>query len=151
MLQHDVTSPNIYSRIYKISGAKGSSLKYPLPGRMSLGDENWFGPDKMAELEKKYEPPIVTKLGAMAKQVGGHGGMDFLMDWRTIDCLRNGLPLDIDVYDAASWSSIAPLSESSVARNSAAVAIPDFTSGSWKTNQPVDNQLQKGANTKVFV
>ena len=151
MLQHDVTSPNIYSRIYKISGAKGSSLKYPLPGRMSLGDENWFGPDKMAELEKKYEPPIVTKLGSMAKQVGGHGGMDFLMDWRTIDCLRNGLPLDIDVYDAASWSSIAPLSESSVARNSAAVAIPDFTSGSWKTNQPVDNQLQKGANTKVFV
>ncbi len=47
----------------------------------------------------------------MAKQVGGHGGMDFLMDWRTIDCLRNGLPLDIDVYDAAAWSAVAPLSE----------------------------------------
>ena len=151
MLQHDVTSPNIYSRIYKISGSRGSSLKYPLPGRMSLGDENWFSQEKMAELEKKYEPPIVTKLGQMAKQVGGHGGMDFLMDWRTIDCLRNGLPLDIDVYDAASWSSIAPLSESSVATHSAAISIPDFTRGSWKTNQPVDNQLQKGANTKVFV
>ena len=151
MLQHDVTSPNIYSRIYKISGSKGSSLKYPLPGRMALGDENWFSQETMAELEKKYEPPIVSKLGAMARQVGGHGGMDFLMDWRTIDCLRNGLPLDIDVYDAASWSSIAPLSESSVANRSARVAIPDFTSGSWKNNQPVDNQLQKGANTKVFV
>jgi predicted dehydrogenase len=151
MLQHDVTSPNIYSRIYKISGSKGSSLKYPLPGKMALGDENWFNAEKMSELEKKYEPPIVAKLGSLAKQVGGHGGMDFLMDWRTIDCLRNGLPLDIDVYDAASWSSIAPLSESSVANRSAAVAIPDFTRGSWKTNQPVDNQLQKGANTKVFV
>jgi predicted dehydrogenase len=151
MLQHDVTSPNIYSRIYKISGTKGSSLKYPLPGRMALGDENWFSQEKMAELEKKYEPPIVAKLGAMAKQVGGHGGMDFLMDWRTIDCLRNGLPLDIDVYDAASWSSIAPLSEYSVARSSISVPIPDFTSGSWKLNQPLDNQLLKGANTKVFV
>ena len=61
----------------------------------------------------------------MAKQVGGHGGMDFLMDWRTIDCLRNGLPLDIDVYDAAAWSAVAPLSEWSVANHSN--SINDFT------------------------
>jgi hypothetical protein len=151
MLQHDVTSPNIYSRIYKVSGSKGSSLKYPLPGRMALGDEGWFGQEKFMEFEKKYEPPIVTRLGTLAKQVGGHGGMDFLMDWRTIDCLRNGLPLDIDVYDAASWSAIAPLTESSVANRSNPVAIPDFTSGSWKTNQPVDILLQKGGNTGVTV
>jgi hypothetical protein len=87
----------------------------------------------------------------MAKQVGGHGGMDFLMDWRTIDCLRNGLPLDIDVYDAATWSAIGPLSEWSVSHRSNSIDVPDFTKGSWKTNQPVDIQLQKGGNTKVLV
>jgi hypothetical protein len=87
----------------------------------------------------------------MAKQVGGHGGMDFLMDWRTIDCLRNGLPVDMDVYDAALWSAIAPLSEKSVANRSNSVDIPDFTSGSWKENQPIDISLQKGGTTKVVM
>jgi hypothetical protein len=87
----------------------------------------------------------------MAKQVGGHGGMDFLEDWRLIDCLRNGLPLDQDVYDAALWSSIAPLSEKSVANRSNSVDVPDFTSGSWKTNQPVDILLEKGGNTKIKI
>ncbi|MNR58969.1 Glycosyl hydrolase family precursor [compost metagenome] len=68
--------------------------------------------------------------------------MDFLMDWRLIDCLRNGLPLDIDVYDTASWSAIKPLSEISVANRSNSIDIPDFTGGSWKTNRPVDILLQ---------
>jgi len=76
--------------------------------------------------------------------------MDFLMDWRTIDCLRNGLPVDMDVYDAALWSSIGPLSEKSVATRSGSIDIPDFTSGSWKTNKPVDISFEKGANTSVI-
>ena len=85
----------------------------------------------------------------MAKQVGGHGGMDFIMDWRLIDCLRNGLPLDQDVYDAALWSSIGPLSELSVANRSSSVDIPDFTCGSYKTNKPVDISMTKGGNTGI--
>ncbi len=149
-LQHDVTSPNIYSRIYKISGTKGSALKYPLPGKIAMaGNENWVTPQGYSDLEKKYSPDIVTRVGELAKKIGGHGGMDFLMNWRLIDCLRNGLPLDIDVYDAAAWSAIAPLTEWSVANHSKAINIPDFTSGSWKTNQPVDNTLQKGGTTKL--
>jgi predicted dehydrogenase len=148
-LQHDVTSPNIYSRIYKISGTKGSSLKYPLPGRFALGGENWLSQEAYQNLENEYTPAIVKKVGEMARKVGGHGGMDFIMDWRTIDCLRNGLPLDIDVYDAAVWSSIAPLSEWSVANHSNPIAVPDFTSGSWKTNRPVDILLQNAGNTGV--
>lgn len=151
LLQHDVTSPNVYSRIYKISGTKGSSLKYPLPGKLAIGQEDWVKADEYKKLEEKYTPPIVTKLGEMAKQVGGHGGMDFLMDWRMIDCLRNGIPLDIDVYDAAAWSSIGPLSEKSIATRSNSIDIPDFTSGAWKTNEPVDVFLQKGGNTKVIL
>ena len=149
MLQHDVTSPNVYSRIHKISGTKGSCLKYPLEGRIAFGHEDWVTAEEYKNLEAKYTPPIVRKIGEMAKQVGGHGGMDFLMDWRTIDCLRNGLPVDMDVYDAALWSSIAPLSEKSVANRSNSMDIPDFTSGSWKTNQPVDISLEKGGTTKV--
>ena len=105
----------------------------------------------MKVLEQKYQPAIVKKIGELAKEVGGHGGMDFLMDWRLIDCLRNGLPLDQDVYDAALWSAIAPLSEQSVANRSSAVDIPDFTNGAWKTNKPVDILLEEGGTTKVVL
>ncbi|MEK6781200.1 MAG: Gfo/Idh/MocA family oxidoreductase [Bacteroidota bacterium] len=151
MIQHDVTSPRPYSRIHLVSGTKGAALKYPEPGRISTGHEDWLSEAEFKLLEEKYAPPIVRIVGELAKQIGGHGGMDFLMDWRLIDCLRNGLPLDIDVYDAAAWSSVAPLSEKSVANRSSAVDVPDFTSGSWKTNQPVDMLLQKGGNTKVKI
>jgi predicted dehydrogenase len=149
MIQHDVTSPRPYSRIHLVSGTKGTALKYPEPGRISNNHEGWVNETDFKALEEKYAPPIVKKVGELAKQIGGHGGMDFLMDWRLIDCLRNGLPLDIDVYDAAAWSAVAPLSEKSVATRSNSVDIPDFTSGSWKANEPVDVFLQKGGNTKV--
>jgi hypothetical protein len=150
MLQHDVTTPNVYSRIHKISGTKGSALKYPSP-RIATGHEKWLSEQEMKSLEEKYQPSIVKKVGELAKQVGGHGGMDFLMDWRLIDCLRNGLPLDQDVYDAALWSAVAPLSEKSVAARSASVDIPDFTAGSWKANKPVDISLETGGTTAVSV
>jgi hypothetical protein len=150
MLQHDVSSPNIYSRIHRITGTKGTALKYPLPGKISNDlKESWLTEAEMKELEVKYQPAIVKKIGEMAKEVGGHGGMDFLMDWRVIDCLRNGLPLDQDVYDAALWSAISPLSEQSVANRSSAVTIPDFTNGSWKINKPIDILLEQGGTTKV--
>jgi predicted dehydrogenase len=148
LLQHDVTSPNVYSRIHKISGTKGSALKYPVDGRISKG-EKWFSPDEYKAIEEKYMPPIVRKVGEMAKKVGGHGGMDFMMDWRLIDCLRNGLALDQDVYDAALWSAIAPLSEKSVASRSKTMDIPDFTAGAWQKNKPIDLLLEAGGNTGV--
>jgi len=149
MVQHDISSPNVYSRIHKISGTTGSALKYPLPGKISIG-HNWISDEEYKSVEEKYTPVITKRIGEMAKQVGGHGGMDFLMDWRTIDCLRNGLPFDQDCYDAALWSSIAPLSEWSVANGSAPVQVPDFTGGSWRTNKPVDLLVEKGGNTKVI-
>jgi hypothetical protein len=149
MVQHDITSPNVYSRIHKISGTKAAALKYPAPAKISIGDE-WVSDEAFKSLEEKYKPAIVKKIGEMAKQVGGHGGMDFLEDWRLIDCLRNGLPLDQDCYDAALWSSVAPLSEKSVANHCNSVEVPDFTGGSWKTNKPVDILLEKGGNTKVI-
>lgn len=149
MIQHDVSTLRPYSRLHMVSGTKGIAQKYPLPGRIATSHEDWLKPDEMKKLEEKYQPPIVKRIGELAKKVGGHGGMDFLMDWRLIDCLRNGLPLDIDVYDAACWSSLMPLSQLSVANRSNSVDVPDFTGGSWKTNQPVDISLKNGGTTKA--
>lgn len=140
MLQHDVTTPRPYSRIHLISGTKGMARKYPSPARMAFG-HGWIKEAEFKALEEKYTPPIIKKVGELAKKVGGHGGMDFIMDWRLIDCLRNGLPLDQDVYDAASWTATGLLSEKSVAKGSRTVDVPDFTRGAWKTNKPVDLSL----------
>ena len=72
-----------------------------------------------------------------------------MMDWRLIDCLRNGLPLDQDVYDAALWSVIVPLSAKSIKKRSDSVDVPDFTRGAWKTNKPVTLTLAGGGTTGV--
>jgi hypothetical protein len=148
MIQHDVTSPRPYSRIHLISGTKGVARKWPLPAKIAVG-HSWFTADEMKVLEEKYTPDIVKLVGEMARKIGGHGGMDFMMDWRLIDCLRNGIPLDQDVYDAALWSVVAPLSEWSVANRSNSIDIPDFSNGAWKTNKPVDITLSQGGTTGV--
>ena len=148
MVQHDVTSPRPYSRIHLISGTKGVASKYPSPERISFG-HSWVKEEELKDLYAKHTPPIIKHVGEMAKKIGGHGGMDFIMDWRLIDCLRNGLPLDQDVYDGVLWSAVAPLSERSVAKKSRTVDVPDFTRGAWKTNKPVNLTLQGGGNTTV--
>jgi predicted dehydrogenase len=148
MIQHDVSSPRPYSRIHLVSGTKGIARKWPSPARIALG-HSWLPDDEYKALEAQYTPEIVKKVGEMAREIGGHGGMDFIMDWRLIDCLRNGLPPDQDVYDAALWSVIAPLSEWSVANRSSSIDVPDFTCGSWEANRPVDPNLSEGGNTKV--
>jgi len=150
MLLHDVTSPNVYSRIHKVSGTIAAALKYPLPGKISVGHERWLNEEEYAEVEDNYSPANNKRIGELAKQVGGHGGMDFLMNWRLIDCLRNGLAFDQDVYDAALWSAIGPLSEWSIANRSNSIDIPDFTDGAWENNKPVDLLLEQGGNTKVI-
>jgi hypothetical protein len=148
MVQHDVSSTQPYSRIHLVKGTKGMAVKYPKE-LIALG-EDWLNDEEMANTWAEHTPVILKRLGEMAKKVGGHGGMDFIMDWRMIDCLRNGLPLDQDVYDGALWSSVAPLSEWSVANRSQSIDVPDFTCGSWKTNKPHDINLEKGGNTKVL-
>lgn len=150
MIQHDVSSPRPYSRIHLVSGTEAMARKWPSPQRIAKG-HSWLKEDQMQEVEEKYTPEIIKKVGALAKQVGGHGGMDFIMDWRLIDCLRNGLALDQDVYDAALWSAISPLSEQSVANRAQSIDVPDFTRGAWKTNAPVDISLQGAGNTNVLL
>lgn len=150
MLQHDVSTPRPYSRLHVISGTKAFAQKYPLPAKLAIGHEEFLDEVKFKEIESKNTPKIISYIGEMAQQVGGHGGMDFIMDWRLIDCLRNGLPVDMDVYDAASWSVIGPLSEWSVANGSKPIEVPDFTMGRWKDNAVHNIHLETGGTTKVL-
>lgn len=133
MIQHDVTSPRPYSRIHLISGTKGIALKWPVMGLAFDPNAHEYMPkEEMEALLKEYEHPITKEVGEKAREVGGHGGMDFIMDYRLIYCLHNGLPLDEDVYDAAEWSSISELSEKSLELGSMPVKVPDFTRGAYK-------------------
>jgi hypothetical protein len=130
-LKHDVSNPQPYSRINMVGGTKGIFADYPpriyLDGQP--GGEAWGTID---QYKKEYESPLWAKEGAMASNSGGHGGMDYVMIYRLLQCIREGLPPDMDVYDGASWSAPAPLSKTSVAQGSAPVKFPDFTRGSWK-------------------
>ena len=147
MLQHDGTTPSPHNLIHGIHGTRGAALYDPAPPRISKGDHQWANSEEFAALEQKYTPQIYRRVGAAARS-SGHGGSDMLMDWHLIDCLRNGLPLDQDVYDAAAWSSIVPLSQWSVLNRSNSIDIPDFTAGAWKTNpHNMDIELANGGTT----
>lgn len=137
MVQHDTTSPRPYSRINTISGTKGILSDYPLRVALEPKTHEWMSEKELAELKSKYTHPLWSASGETALKVGGHGGMDYLMDLRLCHCLQKGLPLDMDVYDAALWSSLVELTERSVLRNGAPVQVPDFTRGGWKTAEPL--------------
>ena len=151
MLQHDISSPRPNVRFNMISGTKGIAQQYPLPAKIATGHEGWLSEEEFKSVEEKYRPEISRRVGEMASRQGGHGGTDAMVAWRIVDCLRNGIPLDVDVYDAALWSVIVPLSEWSVANGSMPVEVPDFTSGAWKTNERgMDINLKRGGNTKFI-
>lgn len=145
-IQHDVASPRPYSRMYQVTGTKGFANKYPnqgyaleasqvdsdiTPNHEDLSAHSYVSDEVKEALMKKYKHPIHQELEEKAKQVGGHGGMDFIMDYRLVYCLQNGLPLDMDVYDLAEWCCLAPLTALSLENSSTPVAIPDFTRGGW--------------------
>jgi hypothetical protein len=146
LIQHNVTSPRPYNRLYQLTGTKGFANKYPIqgylfdtneldenliPNHQDLNSHRFVPQNVKEELMEKYKHPIVKNIEEQAKQVGGHGGMDFIMDYRLIYCLQKGLPLDMDVYDLAEWCCLIPLTELSLDNNSAPVEIPDFTRGGW--------------------
>ena len=142
LLQHDVFSPRPYTRLLVLTGTHGEFRGWP--SRQFTFEKDWgdgsthdfFSKEKIKELSEKYQHPLWKVAGEISKKVGGHGGMDFIMDLRWSYCLRNGLPMDTDVYDMASWSCLCELTEKSVNNRSAAVDIPDFTRGAWKTAKP---------------
>ncbi len=135
MLQHDTTTPRPYSRINLIQGTRGCFTGYPdrvhIEGRG--GGHGWEEGDAYRD---EFEHPLWRKLEAEAEGAG-HGGMDYLEDYRLIECLLNGEPTDMDVYDAAALSAVIEVSEKSVANRSKPVGLPDFTRGHWERNRPL--------------
>lgn len=148
LLQHDATSPSPETYIMGAYGTKGASLKYPYLSRICTGNNKWASQDEYEKVMEKYKPKIIKTFNVMANKLGGHGGSDAYKSWRLIDCLHGGFPLDIDVYDSVTWSSILPLSSWSVCNNSNSIKIPDFTAGAWQKNERnMDVDLKYYANT----
>jgi hypothetical protein len=153
MLQHDISSPRPGVRFRLISGTEG--IYHALPNRFAKGEE-WMSEEKFNGLVDQYTPELVStfeqKVGK-ANKISTERSYEevTVKDWRLIDCLRNGLPLEMDVYDGALWSAVTPLSEWSVARRGAPVEVPDFTCGAWKKNEPgMSLSLKKGGTTDLM-
>jgi predicted dehydrogenase len=145
LIQHNVLTPRPYSRMFQIVGSDGYASKYPvnqllfrqeklsndIPNHENLSAHAAM-PDSLCQaMLHKYLPSFVKELEEKARRVGGHGGMDFIMDYRLVYCLQNGLPLDMDVYDMAEWCCLGELTRISLENGSLPVAIPDFTRGAW--------------------
>jgi hypothetical protein len=141
MVQHDTTSPRPYTRLNLISGTRGILKDYPLQIALDPNYEaphlGWANQAQMNEIRAKFRHPLWRESGEIAKKMGGHGGMDFLMDLRLCYCLQNGLPLDINVYESCQWSVLAELTETSAKNDGAPVTVPDFTRGAWKEIAPL--------------
>lgn len=144
LIQHDVMTPRPYDRLYQVVGTDGYAGKYPVQlyclrentsneeGYDALGTEKLYSGDELKELQDKYPNVLLNpEFIELAKSVGGHGGMDFIMDYRLVYCLHNGLPLDMDVYDLAEWCCVSELSRISLENGSMPVEVPDFTRGEW--------------------
>jgi hypothetical protein len=146
-IHHNVMTPQPYNRMYQLTGTMGFANKYPTegyalsaknmtdagvkPDHENLSAHEYLSEEDTKALLEKYTSPIVKKYGEEAKEVGGHGGMDFIMDSRFVYCLRNGLPLDMDVYDLAEWCCLAELGSVSMDNGNMPVEVPDFTRGHW--------------------
>lgn len=145
MVQWDETSPRPYSRLNLIQGTTGCLAGFPTRVALEGGVEgftdshhSWAqGKEALAALHEKYDHPLYKKLNESTKN-SGHGGMDGIMRYRIVECLRNGLPLDQNLYEGCFWSAVGPLSEKSVAEGGMPQTFPDFTRGGWKETKALD-------------
>ena len=155
MVQHDINTPRPYSRLNLVQCTNGvfngiNFVKKPedfiydgnavhFCWEKAIGDgaHGYFGFEQTQKIREEYKHPLWKAAGALATKVGGHGGMDFIMDLRLAYCLQNGLPLDMDVYDLAASCSLCELSERSARDRGNSQDVPDFTRGGWKTAKPL--------------
>ena len=144
MVQWDETSPRPYSRHNLIQGTKGILAGFPTRVALEGGVEgitknhhSWVQGEDLETLYEKFDHPLYKRLGAEAKKMGGHGGMDFMMRYRIIECLRNGEQLDQNMYEGCFWSAVTPLSAKSITYGGAPQKFPDFTRGNWKSTNPL--------------
>ncbi len=141
LVQWDETTPRPYSRLNLIQGTAGTLAGYPtrVAGEQ-LGNGNyhtWIEGKDMDDIYARYEHPLWKRIGDLAQKMGGHGGMDFVMMYRIIENLRQGTPMDQNIYEGAFWSAVAPLSAQSVAQGGTPAYFPDFTRGDWQKTPPL--------------
>ncbi|MBI4556410.1 MAG: Gfo/Idh/MocA family oxidoreductase [Candidatus Hydrogenedentes bacterium] len=136
-LYHDTNTPRPYDLIFRVQGTKGIYMgtldKLFIEG-VSPEHEQW---EPFAPYMEKYAHPLWKDLAKEAAANGGHGGGDYITDYEFVKAVRNRTQTPQDVYDAATWSVIVPLSIESVTKGSAPVEFPDYTAGKWKTNPPL--------------
>ena len=142
MVQWDETSPRPYSRHNLIQGTKGTLAGFPTRVALEGGVEgvtknhhSWAQGKDLEVLYEKYDHPMYKRLNELTKN-SGHGGMDGMMVYRIIECLRNGEPLDQNVYEGCAWSSLIELTSNSVNEGGAPQEFPDFTRGNWVSTKP---------------
>jgi hypothetical protein len=135
-VEHCTNLPRPYSRIHQVQGTKGLFQGYPhrlyIEGRGK--PHQWVD---AVDARKEFDHPLWTAIEARAAGAG-HGGMDFIEDYRLIKCLNEGLPTDMNVYDAAALSAVVELSVKSTAKKSRAEEFPDFTRGRWRSFPKLD-------------
>jgi hypothetical protein len=136
LVTHDTNLPRPYSRRILLQGTKGLVRKYPeqkihIEGRSAA--HRW---EDLLTYRERYEHPVWRALEERSRGAG-HGGMDYIEDFRLIQCLRSGAPMDMDVYDGAAWSAVSALSERSIAQRSGPQEFPDFTRGQWRGREPL--------------
>ena len=144
MVQWDETSPRPYTRHNLVQGTKGTLAGFPTRVALEGGLEgdvkdhhSWIKGDGLIQLYEKYDHPLYKRLNQKTKN-SGHGGMDGIMRYRIIECLRNGLPLDQNVYEGCYWSAVTPLSGKSVSDGVMPQKFPDFTRGKWEQTNPLE-------------
>ncbi len=162
MVQWDESSPRPYSRHNLIQGTRGTGAGFPnrialdytwknaTPALRKLLDLPEDKPDQHSNYHawiqgggfdafyEHFDHPLYVRMQDIAKKHGGHGGMDAIMNFRAIECLRRGEPLDQNVYEGAFWSAVTPLSRKSVAEDGMPQDFPDFTRGDWKDTKPLE-------------
>jgi predicted dehydrogenase len=138
MMQHDTVSPRPYTRHNMLQGTKGAFADYP--ERLYLDEvarktkkHAWIeGEEALKPYREQYVHELWKRVGELARKNGGHGGMDYIMCYRVVECMLQGLPPDFDVYDAAAWSAPFPLSIASVKGGGSLQKVPDYTQGRWE-------------------
>ena len=133
LVQHCISLPRPYSRSFLLSGTEGFAQKYPIPMfAFAPNSEDAITGEECNSIVEKYKHPFVAEYKERGTELCGRRWIDYAMDCRLIHCLRNGLPLDMNAYDAALWSCLVELTDTSANNNGAPVEIPDFTRGRWR-------------------
>ena len=136
LLQHDTDLPRPYSLGFRVQGTNGLWMDVNngiyLEGK-SAKPHQW---DDAKTWLDKYDHPLWARWSKDA-QGSGHGGMDFYVIHSFIESIKRNAATALDVYDAAAWSAIAPLSERSIELGNQNIEFPDFTNGQWMNRKPI--------------